>query len=249
MDKRVKDRICSAIEKQTRTFFPSLLDLIFPPRCVSCKALGQRLCDSCAGGISWIDSNICAKCGLPLKINTSHCCIDPVGLRFVRSAAVFSGAMRKALHAMKYYSDRSLAEQLIRRAHPHWHPPSWDFDALMPVPLGRQRQQTRGYNQSHLLASALSRMVDIPVDTKSLFRVRETQSQVGLSIRARKENTANAFRAAAVHDRKVLLIDDVCTTGATLQSCAEALVQAGSTGVGAITIARAVLPAVLQEFQ
>jgi ComF family protein len=249
MGKRVMDRSYSAIEKQTRTFFSSLLDLIFPPCCVSCKALGQRLCDSCAGGISWIDTNICTKCGLPLTINTSHCCIDPADLRFVRSAAVFSGAMRKALHAMKYYSDRSLAEQLVCRAHHHWNPPSWDFDALMPVPLGRQRQQTRGYNQSHLLAVALSRLVGIPVDTKSLIRVRETQSQVGLSIQARKENTDNAFRAFSVHHRKVLLVDDVCTTGATLQSCAEALTQAGSAGVGAITIARAVLPAVLQDIQ
>jgi ComF family protein len=249
MEKRVMDRSYSAIVQQTRMFFSSLLDLIFPPRCVSCKALGQRLCEPCAGGIFWIDSNFCAQCGLPLTPGSSHCCIDPDDLRFVRSAAVFSGPMRKALHAMKYFSDRSLAEQLVRRAHPHWNPPSWDFDTLMPVPLGRQRQQTRGYNQSHLLAVALSRLVDIPVDTQSLVRVRETQSQVGLSIKARKENTADAFRASAVHHRKVLLVDDVCTTGATLQSCAEALIQAGAAGVGAITIARAVLPAVLQDVQ
>jgi ComF family protein len=239
----------SAIERQTRTFFSSLLDLVFPPRCVSCRTLGQRICDPCAVGISWIDSNLCAQCGLPLEGRTNHSCIDPTGLRFVRSAAVFSGAMRKALHALKYYSDRSLAEQLVRRAHRHWNPPSWDFDALMPVPLGRQRERARGYNQSLLLAEALSHLMDIPVDSKSLTRVRETPSQVGLSIQARKLNTANAFRAFAVHRRKVLLVDDVCTTGATLQSCADALVQAGSADVGALTIARAILPAAWQEIK
>ena len=105
----------------------------------------------------------------------------------------------------------------------------------------------RGYNQSLLLAEALSRLVEIPVDSRSLTRVRETQSQVGLSIQARKQNTTDAFRASGVRRRKVLLVDDVCTTGATLQSCAEALIQAGSTRIGALTIARAILPAARQE--
>jgi len=239
----------SAIERQTRTFFSSLLDLVFPPRCVSCRTLGQRICDPCAGGISWIDQNLCGLCGLPMEGEKPHACIDPVGLGFIRSAAVFSGSARKALHALKYYSDRSLAEQLVRRAHPHWNPPSWDFDALMPVPLGRQRQRMRGYNQSLLLAEALSRLVEIPVDSKSLTRIRETQSQVGLSIQARKQNTADAFLACGVRRRKVLLVDDVCTTGATLQSCADALVRAGSSRVGALTIARAVLPAPRRQAQ
>jgi ComF family protein len=247
MVNRVMIRRYSAIEKQTRAFLSSLLDLIFPPRCVSCKALGQRICDPCAGGISWIGSDLCVRCGLPLDGRTNHPCIEPVDLHFIRSAAVFSGAMRKALHALKYYSDRSLAEQLVRRSYRHWSMPSWDFDALMPVPLGRKRERSRGYNQSLLLAEALSRLVEIPVDAGCLTRVRETQSQVGLSYQARKQNTANAFQALAVDRRKVLLVDDVCTTGATLQSCADALVRAGSAGVGALTIARAVLPAARLE--
>ncbi len=247
MSKRVMVRRYSAIEKQTRTFFSSLLDLVFPPRCVSCKALGLRICDSCAGGISWIDENLCPRCGLPLAGIRNHSCLDSAGLRFVRSAAVFSGTIRRALHALKYYSDRSLAEQLVGRAHRHWNPPFWNFDALIPVPLGRKREEKRGYNQALLLAQALSRLVEIPVDAVCLTRIRETQSQVGLSIQARKQNTANAFRASAVGNRKVLLVDDVCTTGATLQSCADALIRAGSPLVGALTIARAVLPAARQE--
>ncbi|MBN2085665.1 MAG: ComF family protein [Anaerolineales bacterium] len=237
----------SAIERRTRTFFSFLLDLVFPPRCVSCRTLGRRICEPCAADISWIESNFCPQCGLPLDGQKNHTCIDPACLGFVRSAAVFSGTVRKALHALKYYSDRTLAEQLVRRAHSHWNPPSWDFDTLVPVPLGRKRERRRGYNQSLLLAEALSCLVGIPVDSRSLTRVRETQSQVGLSIQARKENTADAFRASGVRLRKVLLVDDVCTTGATLQSCAEALIQAGSTRVGALTIARAVLPAARQE--
>ncbi len=247
MGKRVMVRRYPAIEKQTRTFFSSLLDLVFPPRCVSCKTLGLRICDSCAGGISWIDENLCTRCGLPLAGIKKHACIDPSGLGFIRSAAVFSGTIRKALHALKYYSDRTLADQLVGRVQGHWNPPSWDFDILVPVPLGRKREQIRGYNQSLLLAQALSRVVGIPVDAESLTRIRETKSQVGLSVQDRKQNTANAFRASAVGNRKVLLLDDVCTTGATLQSCADALIQAGSAWVGALTIARAVLPAARQE--
>jgi ComF family protein len=237
----------SAIKIQTRAFFTSLLDLVFPPRCISCRILGRRICDTCASRIPWIDSGQCARCGLPLEAGRFHACIDSP-LRFIRSAAVFSGPMRKALHALKYYSDRPLAEDLVRLAHGHWTPPTWEFDCLVPVPLGPLRERARGYNQSRLLADALSRITGIPIAPNSLERVRETRTQVGLSLGARKENMANAFRASGVGGRTVLLIDDVCTTGSTLLSCAAALLQAGCNEVGALTLARAVLPASQQSF-
>jgi len=231
------------IEKQARSFFSYCLDFFFPPRCVYCHTMGNRICAVCASVIPWIDSNHCRFCGLPQAEIRSHHCIDRARIQFVRSAAVFSGPIRKALHALKYDSDRSLAAQLVSLSHPHWALPTWDFDALLPVPLGRDRERARGYNQSLLLANALSRLVPIPVAAGCLSRVRETQTQVGLSFGARQQNMANAFQASAVEGKRVLLVDDVCTTGATLQSCAEALVHAGARGVGALTLARAVLPA------
>lgn len=234
-------RVYPAIEKQTRTLFSSLLDLIFPLRCVSCRTLGARICDPCMGSIHWIDADHCPRCGTPQPGSQNHNCVDPERILFIRSAAVFSGAMRKALHALKYRSDRPLADQLVGLAHRHWILPSWDFDALLPVPLGRRREQARGYNQSRLLAEALSRLTGIPVDAHVLTRARETPSQVGLSFQDRKQNMAGAFRASGLHGRNLLLVDDVCTTGATLQSCAETLRQAGSISVGAVTLARAIV--------
>jgi ComF family protein len=161
---------------------------------------------------------------------------------FIRSAAEFSGAVRKALHALKYTSDRSLADELIRLCAPHWLMPTWEFDILLPVPLGRARERDRGYNQARLLADALSRTVRIPVAADSLRRIRETPSQVGLTHGERRRNVDGAFRASSVEGKNVLLVDDVCTTGATLQSCAAALAEAGAGTVGALTVARAPAP-------
>jgi ComF family protein len=234
-------------ENPARSLSSLFLDFLFPPRCVYCRKTGQRICDRCAGEISWIDSHQCARCGLPRGEPRNHRCIERGHLHFIRSAAVFSGAMRKALHALKYSSDRFLADELIRLSHPHWALPTWDFDFLLPVPLGKERQRARGYNQSLLLANALSRVVHIPVAEDSLQRVRETQSQVGLSYGARKQNMADAFRASSVEGKKVLLVDDVCTTGATLQSCAAALAEAEAGRIGALTLARAPTPGVRQD--
>jgi ComF family protein len=243
----IMERRFQTVKEQTLPVYSFLLDLFFPPRCVYCKKIGKRICDPCAAGITWIDSRHCRWCGLPQKSRRPHACIHPSRLQFIRSAAEFSGPLRKALHAFKYDSDRSLAAQLVQLAYPHWSLPTWEFDLLIPVPLGRIRERMRGYNQSLLLANALSQKVNIPVDAGCLARVRETQTQVGLSYGARKQNMANAFHASSVKGKRVLLVDDVCTTGATLLSCAEALAQAGAERIGALTLARAILPAVRPE--
>ena len=231
----------STSEKIARPLFELFLDFFFPPQCVHCRKTGQRICIRCAETIPWIGDRRCALCGLALGESDAHHCIERGCLQFIRSAAIFSGAMRKALHALKYSSDRFLADELIRLAGPHWSLPTWDFDILVPVPLGRDRERTRGYNQSLLLAKALSRTVGLPV-AESLHRIRETQSQVGLTYGARKENVEGAFRAPPLAGKRVLLVDDVCTTGATLLACAAALDDAGAGAVGALTLARAPAP-------
>lgn len=229
-------------KEHARTLYAAFLDLLFPPRCVYCRKTGCRLCAGCAGEIPWIDSSYCPVCGLPRGKDRHHRCIENRRLRFIRSAAEFSGAMRKALHALKYTSDRPLAEELVRLSYPHWSMPTWAFDCLIPVPLGQERERSRGYNQAGLLADALSRTTRIPLAAGSLRRMRETPSQVGLSCDERNQNMKDAFHAASVADCKVLLVDDVCTTGATLLSCAAALTEAGAELVCAVTLARAPAP-------
>jgi ComF family protein len=228
-----------------KTFFALyryILDLFFPPRCVQCHTVGRCLCAKCLARIEWIAHPLCRVCGQPLGKTTRHTCVDPLALRWIRSAAVYSGPMRRSIHALKYSADRVLATFLVELAYPHFDPPPVGFDRILPVPLSRLREKKRGYNQTVLLADALSRMTQIPVDVKSLVRFRETRSQVGLSQDERRTNVEGAFTAASVLGENVLVMDDVCTTGATLQSCAEALRSAGARSVAGLTLARAVLP-------
>jgi ComF family protein len=238
------------IESFARTLSVYCLDLLFPPRCVYCRTIGSRICQDCLRDIPWIDtSSLCPDCGLPQGDRYSHTCIDPSRLKFVRSAAEYSGPMRKALHALKYDLDRSIADQLVDLSFSHWIVPTWRFDVLIPVPLGKNRERMRGFNQSLLLAQALSTRIGIPMHAECLTRVRETPSQVGLSSAARKVNMADAFQAVSVEGKSVLLVDDICTTAATLQSCAASLIQAGASGVGAVTLARALPPEFHRESQ
>jgi ComF family protein len=228
--------------KFSLVFFRSVLDLFFPPRCVQCRAVGSPLCRKCLARIEWIGNPICRLCGQPTGKNARHTCVDPHWLQWVRSAAVYSGPMRRSIHALKYSSDRLLASFLMEVSFPHFDPSPAGFDCILPVPLGPLREKERGYNQSVLLAEALSAKTQIPVDTKCLIRFRETRSQVGLSQDERRKNVDRAFSAVSTPAKKVLLVDDVCTTGATLQSCAEALRTAGAESVAGLTLARAVLP-------
>jgi ComF family protein len=232
----------AAAGRRARSGYAALLDLLFPPLCIQCRKPGSRFCGPCAADIDWIDSDRCRFCGLPLRGASIHACIDPATLQFIRSAAVFAGPVRRALHALKYDSDRGLAAQLVDLCAPHWTVAVEAYDRMIPVPLGRRRERDRGYNQSRLLADAISRRSGVPVETGALVRIRETKSQVGMSQGERRENVAGAFSAAGVEGKSILLVDDVCTTGATLQSCADALARAGAGRVGAITLARAILP-------
>jgi ComF family protein len=221
--------------------FWQCVDFLFPPHCVSCNTLGNRLCGSCRSSISWINASYCKNCGQPVDQGRNHDCIDTSILSWIRSAAVFSGPMRKSLHAIKYAADRSLANILIRLAYAHWSVSSWKFDFLVPVPLGKSRERSRGYNQAIILGQSLSRLTNIPLYTSCLQRIRDTRSQVGLTAQERKRNMEDAFVSISLSGKHILLLDDVCTTGATLQSCAKALTFSGAASVSGITLARSVV--------
>jgi ComF family protein len=152
--------------------------------------------------------------------------------------------MRKALHALKYRRDTSLAGYLVDLAFPRWPLSDWGIQAIVPVPMGRQRESQRGYNQARLIAEAVSKKTGLPLSTESLVRIKETRSQVGLTLVERQENLRNAFAARPVDGKRILIVDDVCTTGATLEGGAKALRNSGAEAVFGIAIARAI-PAVL----
>ncbi|MCJ7737376.1 MAG: ComF family protein [Anaerolineae bacterium] len=154
----------------------------------------------------------------------------------------FEGALRDTLHEFKYNGMRVLAHPLgyLLGRHLDQHPVP--VDTIIPVPLHARRLRSRGYNQSALLARDLGGASGKPVVMRSLVRQRETAPQVSLGPAARRANVQDAFVCIndALQARDVLLVDDVCTTGATLEACAVALHEVGAKSVRALTLARAI---------
>jgi len=154
------------------------------------------------------------------------------------------GSVRQAIHRLKYRRDLALADVLAAQLVALVQSLDWPVEMVVAVPLGKQRQRERGYNQAALLAFPLALGLGVPWARHALARVRETPSQVGLDAAARRRNVAGAFRAgpdSALQGATVLLVDDVMTTGATLDAAAQALLNGGAAQVYAVTVARAFL--------
>ena len=219
------------------------IDLLYPPLCGGCGKSGVRWCKNCRESVMPIPSPKCEICGLPQQkpgICPSCGQIRPF-YQMSQSWAVFGGSVRKALHKMKYKQDLGLGDAIATEILPYVNHLNWHIDIVVPVPLGKKRMKERGYNQVSLFARPLALAMGWNYASRSLKRVRETRSQVGLSMEERKKNVHDAFWADSrkVTGRSVLVIDDVSTTGATLNSCAKALVDAGASNVLAFSLARA----------
>lgn len=218
-----------------------LLDLVFPPRCVGCGRPGAWLCPSCLGAVQPVPPPTCSICYESTLGGSlcSACRRDPLAIDGIRSVSLHKGALREAVHGFKYKNQRGLAGPLaglMRGVVAEHQAPA---DVLVPVPLHADRLRERGYNQSALLARALAGP-GLEVDETSLARVRATASQTTLNRVERRANMAGAFacRDGRLAGKRVLLIDDVCTTGATLEACAVACRQAGAASVWGLTVTR-----------
>lgn len=237
----------------------AVADLLFPPRCVACHRLGAWLCSGCLADIELMRPPICAHCGIALAPDDreatptlatkghstlcAHCKKAPFQLDGMRACAFHSGPLRTAIHQFKYEGLRSLAAPLGQLMSQTWAEaaPASGVDAIVPVPLHPARQRERGYNQSALLAREFSSSVRRPVVEGELVRVKATVPQIDLSAEQRRHNVEHAFRCAkgGLTGKRVLLVDDVCTTGATLEAAAAALYEAGARSVWSFTLARA----------
>ena len=164
----------------------------------------------------------------------------PLVIEKIRSVALFEGVLRQAIHRFKYERLAGLAEPFGEMLADYWRGELLTADWLIPVPLHPSRERDRGYNQSELLARSLARRVDVPVSSKGLRRTRATAVQMTLNAAQRRENVAGAFECieARVRGARVMLIDDVGTTGATLDACAQAVLKAGAASVMGLTLAR-----------
>jgi ComF family protein len=217
----------------------TLIDVVYPPRCAGCGRRGVWLCPLCDRELVRFVPPLCDRCGVPYALNACRCATQPPSLRAVRSAGPFAGWLRTAIIAFKYRDEWArgphFGDALLE---PLRSLPA--IDGLVPVPLHPTRQRHRGYNQAAILARRAGAALSIPI-REELIRVRLTDRQVGLDAAARRANVAGAFEAAAGADlsgQRLVLIDDVVTTGATLGACAEALLAAGAAEVSAVTLAR-----------
>ena len=219
------------------------VDFLFPPICGGCAKKGVRWCEDCQKSIVLIPEPKCDICGLPQLKNEicSSCQKTPPSYKALRSWVVFEGPIRNALHQMKYRQDLGLGDSLAAEMLAYTKQLNWHIDMVVPVPLGKKRLQERGYNQVGLFARPLALAKEWKYVPRALKRVRETISQVGLLADERKNNVRSAFVAnhKKVAGKTVLVIDDVSTTGATLNSCAKALGNGGAHEVYALSLARA----------
>ena len=221
-----------------------LLDLLFPPKCAGCGKWGERYCSACFNESVLIPAPICQICGDPLpesgEVICARCRTQQVAYTAVRSWAVFKEPLQNAIHQLKYRQDRGLGEVLAQPMIKILKKYMWDIDLVIPVPLDAARRKERGYNQAALLARPISWETGIPYRAGVMTRIKITQQQVGLNITERCENMAGAFEADRdqVSGKRVLVIDDVITTGATLNACAHALIGAGAERVFGLTLAR-----------
>lgn len=223
-------------KERAKTFVQALTDIAFPPVCVGCKKPGRLICEACYQDIYWLNESFCPFC---LKENIQKPCCD-VRPSIIFTAVSYIGPIPKAIHHLKYEGHFALAKPLaqimLESWQDNWHLPT----ALIAMPLHKTREKKRTYNQSALLAQEIAQAWNIHHQTDGLFRVRKTTPQVGLNAKERSNNVTNAFWAKeTVKDETILLIDDVFTTGATMQAAAQALLDAGAKEVYGFTLAKA----------
>ena len=216
------------------------LDFIFPISCLGCGAEGAYLCPDCREGLPALRQPYCAHCAQPQSGTPCRWChAAPLALDGIVAPFLMEGAVREAVLQLKYHQVRGLAPTMGGLLEQAWRAKGLSADLVLPVPLHPRRLRQRGYNQSALLAKALSRGLGVPCDDAALMRTRDTGPQVGLSREKRVLNVQDCFRSSdAVAGRAVVLVDDVATTGSTLSACAEALRKAGAESVRGLVLAR-----------
>ena len=215
-----------------------LLDLVVPPTCAACGIPGPVICAACVAAVTVPHSVGCARCGHPWEVSTTRCSECPPAIDRLQFAAAYVDPVATLIGALKDRGRRDLAGELASLVATRCPSPD-EGVCLTPVPLTRERERERGFNQAGLIAAHLAQAWGRPV-VRLLERVRDDPPQRGASATARVVNVRGAFALAQrmPTPSEVWLVDDVCTTGATLAACARALRRGGVKRIGAVCVAR-----------
>lgn len=213
---------------------------LFPARCAGCGSLGAVWCAACEAETAVLHAPVCGHCGYPLQDPQAEC-LGCQGRHFAftqaRAWGVYGGALRRAILKLKHKRNRQLGVVLSQHMAASL-PPRWGVELVVPVPLSVRRQAQRGYNPVDLLAGPLAERLALPL-AQALLRQRDTRPQMDLQVEQRWANVHGAFVGQpAIAGRRVLLVDDIVTTGATAHAAARALRAAGATSVYVLALAR-----------
>ena len=241
-----------SIQAGLRAAFGSALAIVYPPTCVGCggaTADPHALCPGCWSGLRLIEHPYCPRLGTPFGLDlgtgpllSPRAIAEPPVFERARAVALYDDVARRLVHRLKYEDRLDLAAAMARMMGRAGAELLMQADCVVPVPLHRLRLWRRRFNQAALLARILARDGGRPYDPACLRRVKATRSQVGLSRVARATNLQGAFRVPdaarpRLRGRRVLLVDDVCTTGATANAAARALLRGGAGAVDVLTFA------------
>jgi len=236
--------------------FRWVVNLVFPPVCPLCKTiLGGTdkdliICPSCQKAIRLVRPPVCPRCGLPVPAGDGAgylcgpCLQERRYFEIHRTSGLYEGALREAIHRFKYEGVFPLVRFFGDLLQPTLRTLSQDYPVavMVPVPLHIRRLRERGFNQALLLAKELSSRMGIPYAERALKKVKDTPVQIGLKKKERRINLRGAFQVKdqeAIQGKAVMLVDDVYTTGATVNECSRALLKAGAERVAVLTVARA----------
>ena len=234
-----------------------LLDVVLPPLCLKCRvpvSEPQSVCSGCWTQLRFLGVPCCVQCGLPfphdlgVDVKCGVCIAKPQVFEWMRSAVAYDDASRDLILGFKHADRLENVPLFARWMYAATQSRLAEVEVIVPVPLHWRRLVQRRYNQASLLAQGLGRLACLPVEVSLLRRVRATASQGEMvSARARLKNVANVFSVSdryrgLLKGKKVLLVDDVLTTGATTNACSKALLRAGAGSVSIVTLARVVRP-------
>lgn len=237
--------------ERLRQALSRVTNLVMPPVCLSCYSPlleHHTVCAECWSGITFIQSPVCDRLGLPLPYDVGDVMVsaaavaDPPLYDRARAIGIYSGTLKKLIHDFKFRDRQELrcllARWLFTAGAPFWP----DADFVVPVPLHRTRLLKRRFNQASVLAYAVAREAGLPVLPQLLVRTRATAQQVGLTLQQRRDNVRGAFQvhgsgSGRIGGARIVLLDDVITTGATVSACAKVLCEAGAAQIDVVSVA------------